>query len=341
MHLELVGIDGASLKERLIRWMLNVDGISEVESLIKSKFTSDAPRLTEISDYLLGLGGKRIRPILTFLAAQAMGLAKPSDALRSVAAGIELIHMATLLHDDIIDNAPMRRRQVSPFKRYGMMGTLLAGDFLLTRAFALCAHLDEFVIDQTEAACIGLVEGEILETSMVEDTHDIKSSLLVADKKTASLFRLACITGAHIAGAKASDIQAMGEFGTKLGIAFQIVDDILDVTSDEKTLGKKVGTDIRERKPSIVNVLWRETESELSKMLNSAAKSTEADEAYVAAALSEIKSSKVLSKARELASSYAQSALDKLLEATKSYKSCGNSREVLETLIKYAVLRNE
>lgn len=341
MQLDMNGIDGASLKERLVRWMLQVDGISEVEELIRSKFQSDAPRLTEISNYLLGLGGKRIRPILTFLAARVMGLAAPNTQLKSVAAGIELIHMATLLHDDIIDNAPMRRRQVSPFKRYGMMGTLLAGDFLLTRAFALCSHLDQYIIDRTEEACIGLVEGEILETSMFEDNHTLETSLQVAEKKTASLFRLACQSGAHIAGASPDDIKLLGEFGCNLGIAFQIVDDILDVTADEKTLGKKTGTDIRERKPSAVNIFWRETGSALSSRLLLAPEDKSSEEEYVARSLTEIQGSGILAKVRELASRYAALALDKLDDATKNYRPAGNSKEVLETLIRYSLVRNE
>jgi octaprenyl-diphosphate synthase len=242
-------------RARLKSVIAGLPGMEAVETVIRSKLVSDAPLLEEIPAYLLELGGKRMRPVLTLLVARALGQQTPAPALIDVAAGIELIHMATLLHDDIIDNSDMRRHKASPLNRFGQSETLLAGDFLLVRAFSLCARLDAAIIDATERACIHLTEGEILEVPLYATQHSRETALTIADKKTAALFELAAYSAAHIATANPTVTSSMAAFGQALGIAFQILDDILDVTSDADLLGKPSGTDIRERKPSIVNIL--------------------------------------------------------------------------------------
>jgi geranylgeranyl pyrophosphate synthase len=155
-------------KAGVSKMLAGLQGMKEVETLISSKLTSDAELLETIPAYLLGLGGKRIRPAMTLLVSRAFGSKSvefPVAEVIDVAAGIELIHMATLLHDDIIDKSPLRRHKQSPFLKFGLGNSLLAGDFLLVRAFSLCARLDRYVIDATEQACIELTEGEILETA--------------------------------------------------------------------------------------------------------------------------------------------------------------------------------
>lgn len=158
--------------------------------------------------------------------------------------------MATLLHDDMIDNSPLRRHRQSAPARYGSNQSILAGDFLLVRAFALCARLDRPIIEATEQACVELTEGEILETSLVDDRHSVESALAIARKKTASLFRLAAFSAAHMSGVWVDVESRMARFGELVGVSFQILDDVLDVVSDESLLGKRSGTDLRERKPS-------------------------------------------------------------------------------------------
>jgi len=306
----------------------SMPGMPQVDSLIRSKFTSEVPLLTEIPAYLLDLGGKRIRPLLTLLSAALNGMPIPSQAVIDVAAGIELIHMATLLHDDIIDRSPLRRHEPSPLVRFGMPSTLLSGDFLLTRAFSLCARLDSFVIDATELACIALTEGEISETPLHQFQHTVASSTEIARKKTASLFRLACETGAHLAGADSKAVMLMAEFGESLGIAFQMLDDLLDVTSSEDLLGKRTGIDIRERKPSIVNVIWLQSRTSLAQGLTrQPPESTEGDiedARYVSAALEELRDSPVIEEVRRLALGYsnrASTALEQLCQANPIAKA--------------------
>ncbi|MCB0360435.1 MAG: polyprenyl synthetase family protein, partial [Bdellovibrionales bacterium] len=150
--------------------------------------------------------------------------------------------------------------QESAFKRFGLTPSLLAGDFLLVRAFGLCAQLDSFVITQTEAACVELTEGEVLEGVIdLDSPPSLDDYITVVSKKTASLFRLACAVGAHLSQPDAEVTEALGNFGRLAGIAFQMVDDILDVTADEDLLGKPSGTDLRQKTPSLVNVLWLES----------------------------------------------------------------------------------
>lgn len=287
--------------------------LAEVESVVASKFASESELFTDISNYLLGLGGKRIRPLLTLLSAQAFGMNPPSQQVIDVAAGIELIHMATLLHDDIIDGSPLRRHMQSPLFKYGMPATLLCGDFLLTRAFSLCARLDNFTVDATEKACIALTEGEIDETPLYQTRHDLASSISIARKKTASLFALACQCGAHFAGGTDSAISAMHSFGENLGIAFQILDDILDVTSTAEQFGKQAGIDIRERKPSVVNVLWLEHSSEAELLLSPPNADENLSELLVA-----VNRSAAVSEARAVAAKFANQAAAALEQARAS-----------------------
>jgi octaprenyl-diphosphate synthase len=325
------------IKKRLGEQVARLPGLAAVEDLVRSKLESEAPLLQEIGTYLLELGGKRMRPVLALLCARAFGMREPSRELIEVAAGIELIHMATLLHDDIIDKSPLRRHRESALHRYGMESSLLCGDFLLTRAFSLCAHLDEPIIEATEQACIDLTEGEILETPLTAERHDIESSLRIARKKTASLFRLAAFSAAHLSvGTPEVEAQACA-FGEQLGIAFQILDDVLDVIASEATLGKRAGQDLRERKPAIVNVLWLASGSSRARTLLEAAKDESHEEQFVREALAELRSSPTIREARALAEQHAERARSALHEAASGR---GSTAE-LELLIDYTLSRLE
>lgn len=328
-----------ALKLRFAELAGNLTGLSEVENLVAAKLDSEAALLTEIGHYLLSMGGKRIRPILCLLVARVLGVRSPPSQLIEVAAGIELIHMATLLHDDIIDKSPLRRHRESPFKKFGAESTLLCGDFLLTRAFSLCAHLDEFVINATERACIDLTEGEILETPLFQSKHTVDTSLTIARKKTASLFRLAALTAAHIAGLPEELVRRMGDFAENLGVAFQILDDILDVTADERTLGKQSGIDLHERKPSLVNVLWQQEEGELSRRLS--APPAADDSQWVQAALAELRGSRAIEKAQRYALNHAEAARAALDEVVAAHATVSKAdAELLQMLVDFTVARD-
>lgn len=327
-----------SASQRFTQALSLVPEIAEVEKTIRSTFSSDVAAMREIPEYLLALGGKRIRPILTLLSAKALGATSISRDIITVAAGIELIHMATLMHDDIIDESPVRRHKPSPYARYGTPLTLLSGDFLLTRAFGLCAKLDDEIIVATEQACIELVEGEALETPLHIEPHTRASSRTIAERKTASLFRLAAFCASHLTGADRSTTEALCTFGQSLGVAFQFIDDILDVLSDEATLGKRPGLDIAERKPSLVNVLWLESgDPAAQRLLQPPHGDDEAQ--FVAQSLKTLTSGPVMDRAKSLAQQDALNAADALRRGLGEERSQSAEGQALFSVIDFALER--
>lgn len=312
-------------------------GLTLVEDKIRSRFVSEARILPEIADYLLELGGKRIRPILALLSAKLFGLSEPSAGLIDVAAGIELIHMATLLHDDIIDESPRRRHKESAYSKFGIAPSLLAGDFLWVRAFGLCAHLGELVVRKTEDACIELTEGEILEGSLTEERAlSLKDYEQIVSKKTGSLFSLAAVVGSHYGGASDEEREALGRFGRLTGIAFQMIDDVLDVVADEDLLGKPSGTDLKQRTPSLVNVLWLESGDERGRQFFRSP--IVPSPAEVHAALSIIRSSPVIEEARAIARRYAEEA-EQELASVPSSRIRDDVRRHLLAILSYTLSR--
>ena len=307
-------ISQPSANERFTHALALVPEIVEVEARIRSTFKSDVAIMREIPEYLLSLGGKRIRPILALLCSKALGAQEITEDIVDIAAGIELIHMATLMHDDIIDQSPIRRHKPSAYAKYGTPGTLLSGDFLLTRAFGLCSRLDREMIEATEAACIELVEGETLEIAVSLGEHTTATSLAIATRKTASLFRLAAFCGASLTDSPDEVKTSMSKFGESLGISFQIIDDILDVTSDEATLGKRPGIDIAERKPSLINILWLESGDPAAKRLLLPPDS-QTEQAFVEESLVKLRTSPVLQRAKDAARLHADVATENLAKA--------------------------
>jgi geranylgeranyl pyrophosphate synthase len=313
-------------------------GMREVEALIGSRCNSEFPLLTEIPKYLFTLGGKRLRPALTLAAGRAFGISQPTSELIDIAAGIELIHMATLLHDDIIDNSPLRRKHPSPYVKYGSAPTLLSGDFLLVRAFGLCATLPQPIIKATEQACVELTEGELEEIALELSQHTLETSLRVARKKTAALFRLATFSAASLAGLPGHIIEESAKVGETLGIAFQILDDILDVTSTDEELGKQPGLDIKERKPSFVNILWLTSGSKQAQRLLS---NEPLSDEFVAQSLKELRNSPIIEKSRQTARDYALKAsqgLDKVVSEVGD-KAGGEELALMQALIQFTVDR--
>lgn len=309
--------------------------LKAIENRIHKSLSSESKELTDISTYLLDLGGKRMRPLLTVLTSQLFGMKEPSPEVIDAASGIELIHMATLLHDDIIDQSPLRRSKPSAYSQYGLPSTLLAGDFLLVRAFGICAHLDNFVIEETEKACVALTEGEILE-GFINPTNprSIDEYVNVVGKKTAALFELASVVGSHLAGANQHEVSLLRIFGYNAGVAFQMIDDILDISADEDLLGKPAGTDLRQKTPSLINILWQRIEPEDAKTFFSQTNTEE----HVRDTINYLKSSPVLDQARILAKDYAGRATNALLSIDKN-KIDFQVRDQLFSLLDYTLER--
>lgn len=311
--------------------LLLVPEIRDVEDLVRSKFISESKPLSDIPQYLFNLGGKRIRPLLALLLGKALKLSPIPQPLIEISAGIELIHLATLLHDDIIDKSQKRRNATSPYAAFGISPTLLSGDFLLVRAFSLCAHLDPYIIEKTEIACIELTEGEIDEIPLSEQQATLAMSLEISRKKTASLFRLAAESAGFIAGLSQERIAHLSAFGERLGVSFQVLDDILDVTSSDDVLGKPVGTDIREKKPTAVNTLWLESGDPASEILLSPETPGDND---IQKALTHLRTSKIIKETKKVAHHELTTATQELSHALE-----GKVPEYLSQLIQLVVER--
>ncbi len=231
--------------------------LQAVESRLLSLLDCRESMISEICRYLVAGGGKRIRPTLIMLVYRACGGSDENlqDAVDASVA-LELIHSATLLHDDIIDSGKLRRGKPSAFSRFGLGPTLVAGDFLFSRAFELCGRFEERLIKMAAEACIELTEGEVMEGRL---RHNASVSLAdytrVIELKTASLFNCGGRVAADLAGAPDRIVKRMGRLGTAIGLAFQMVDDLLDIVGPESKIGKPVGSDLRAGIPSLPVVL--------------------------------------------------------------------------------------
>jgi len=243
------------------------DELCAAEARLSRLLDSNESLISEICHYLVDGGGKRLRPLFILLVYRACGgsTAKVDDAI-DAAIALELIHSATLLHDDIIDGGLLRRGKPSAFARYGHAASLVAGDFLFCRAFELCGRFDERLVRTAAQACIQLTEGEVMEGRMRHNAAaTLDDYLAVITRKTASLFAAGGRVAADLAGAPAKLITGMDKLGLALGRAFQMVDDLLDVIGPEERIGKPVGSDLREGIIALPVVLAVQTNPELAK----------------------------------------------------------------------------
>ena len=226
-----------------------------VEQNLTRCIRSSEAALTDISSHLIHGGGKRVRPLVTLLAFRLFGGKKVEDII-DIATAMELIHTATLLHDDIIDGADVRRGKESAYKKFGLKATLVTGDFLFIKAFEFAGKFDDTVVQWTADACTRLTEGEMLQGSFNRNLNvTLEDYLEIVRRKTASLFQTGARIGAYLAGAKPALVQQMDDYGMNLGIAFQIIDDVLDVVGHQELLGKPVGIDLRDGNPSLPIIL--------------------------------------------------------------------------------------
>lgn len=224
------------------------------EELIKSIPSEQPNLLYNASKHLIKTGGKRIRPAILLLAYRAVNGKGDVERALPIAAAVELIHTATLIHDDIIDKSTMRRRTQTVNDRWGNEAALIAGDLLFSKAFGIIgSHEDRKLSEVMSRACMSLAEGEVLEmlhTGNIGMTEEVY--LEIIERKTASLFEACAECGAILAGADEKQLNALTQYGYYLGVGFQIVDDILDVIAGEFKLGKPIGLDITLGKPTLV-----------------------------------------------------------------------------------------
>jgi len=242
--------------------------LEEVESEIRRNISSEIKLIPEIGEHLLFSGGKRFRPSLLILCSRLFST-KNSEKSISLAGVIELIHTATLLHDDVVDSADLRRGVESANTRWGNEASILVGDFLFSQAFAIMTSVGDLrILDTIAITTKKMSEGEMFQISL-ENTLNITEDeyLTLINNKTAILIASACKIGAILESAESEIEEKLRTFGEGLGMAFQIVDDILDFSSDSKEIGKPVGKDLTEQKATLplIFALLKMDKSERSK----------------------------------------------------------------------------
>lgn len=225
--------------------------MQQVDTLIRARLSSEVLLINQISEHIIAAGGKRLRPLLTVLAAKAMGYNGQQHT--ALAAIIEFIHTATLLHDDVVDESDLRRGRKTANALWGNAPSVLVGDFLYSRAFQLMIELDSMSIQKRLADTTNqIAEGEVLQLLHVHNPNiDEATYRHVIERKTAVLFSAATGLAAHIANATEAMQEQMNAFGMHLGLAFQIADDVLDYTGDSDALGKNLGDDLHEGKATL------------------------------------------------------------------------------------------
>ena len=232
--------------------------MAAVDALIRRRLASDVVLVNQVAEYIIGAGGKRLRPMLLLLAATALGKrgaggdGAGADA-HQLAAVIEFIHTSTLLHDDVVDESDLRRGRSTANAVWGNAASVLVGDFLYSRSFQMMVELDRMEVMQLLAdATNRIAEGEVLQLLHVRNPDtDEPAYLQVIERKTAVLFAAATRLGALLAGADAATCDALHAYGLNLGYAFQIADDVLDYSADETALGKHLGDDLAEGKATL------------------------------------------------------------------------------------------
>ncbi|MCE9634187.1 MAG: polyprenyl synthetase family protein [Planctomycetes bacterium] len=226
--------------------------VAKVEAAIELVADAPAGYVRELVEHVRGFGGKRLRPAMVLLAGRAVNPEKTGDQHARLGAVVELIHTATLVHDDILDGALMRRGRPTLHKMEGQEVAVLLGDFLLASAYAEAASISggaaHYLAHVTRQVC----QGEVLQVHERGNLDlEEKTYLEIIEKKTAILYAASCRVGAEYAGGTAEEIAALDAFGLGIGMAFQVIDDVLDLVGDEQVVGKSLGTDLQRQKMTL------------------------------------------------------------------------------------------
>ncbi len=315
------------------------EAMSLVEDELAKNLPSDQPAvLYNASKHLIRRGGKRIRPALVLLAYRAVNGRKDLGWALPIALAVELIHTATIIHDDIIDRSSMRRGVPTVNARWGNDAAVIAGDLLFSKAFGMIgSHEDRRLSEVMSSACMRLAEGEVLEmlhTGDVKMTEEVY--LEIIERKTASLFEACTRCGAMLGGASADEVKALARYGHHLGVGFQIADDILDVIAGEFKLGKPIGLDVTLGKPTLVvlhamKVAGDGEKETLERIMRGVPNST----SDVNGALEIIKGTNSISYASKRARSFIEKAKTDIAELRDS-----KAKQALELVADYAISRD-
>lgn len=309
------------------------DDMKALDVVIRERLNSEVVLIRTIGEYIVSAGGKRMRPALLLLVARA--LAYQGNTHHLLAGVVEFIHTATLLHDDVVDESDMRRGRDTANAVYGNAASVLVGDYLYSRSFEMMVQSNSMpAMAVLSAATTVIAEGEVLQLLNVHDPDvSLERYLQVVRYKTAKLFEAAAQVGAIVAGASPEMEEAMAAYGRHLGTAFQLVDDVLDYTGDAQALGKNVGDDLREGKPTMPLIRVMEVGTpEQVQLIKSAIETGDADFAAVAQA---IEQTDALTYTREAAQAEAQLAVEALASVPDS-----EFKKVLLDLCAFSVQRD-
>lgn len=311
--------------------------MSRLESYLGGLVTSPVLTLSQPARHILTAGGKRLRAALTFLSARSVGARPIPEAVIYAAAAVELIHAASLVHDDMIDQSPHRRGRPTIHEKWHRDVALLAGDYLFAlaaRAITLTGSIE--VMDHISAAAMSVCEGEISSVNEIEPLEDaLEAYRFKIGHKTAALFAAAGKVGAACGRADAATVDALGRFGYALGMAFQIIDDVLDYVGDERTLGKPAGGDLRRgliTLPLIYAVAYDDADGFLRRTVDHFGDTLGPEE--IATALQRVRDSSGPQRARQEAERYRREGLQYLAAAVAE-----SARAPLEEIARAAVER--
>ncbi len=283
--------------------------LREVEDLISKSCASDIELVDSAAKYVIGGGGKRIRPAMLLLSAKLLGICKEKSV--PLAAAVEMVHAASLLHDDVLDNAKVRRGRASTNAKWGNQISILVGDYLWCKASDLAIRFgSQRVLSALIEGVWSTTEGEILEI-VTSNNFTISSDeyLKIIKLKTAMLFSCSCKIGAIAAGAPEKFEQALADYGLNVGIAFQLIDDVLDYTATEERFGKKAGTDLCEGKLTLpVIIALKKCSSSEAAIIRESLLSNSLDETVLLRVIDILKKYSTLEETQSLAKSYAERA---------------------------------
>lgn len=310
------------------------DDMRQVDAVIRQRLHSEVTLVNQVSEYIIHSGGKRLRPALVLLAGGCFG---PVDHRHhAMSAVVEFIHTATLLHDDVVDESTMRRGNPTVNTMFGNPASVLVGDFIYTRAFQMMVGLENMRIMEVLADATNIIaEGEVLQLLNCHNADVTDEAYLkVIQYKTAKLFEAATRLGAIIGGASAQDEAAMAEYGMRLGTAFQLIDDVLDFSGDSLEIGKNLGDDLAEGKPTMpLLYAMRHGNSEQANLVRHAIEQGGLDD--LDRVMQTVKDTGALEYVKALAQREAEAGCRAI-----SHLKASNHKEALVELSSFAVHRN-
>ena len=316
-----------------IRGFIGAD-MAAVDQVIRARLDSEVLMIRKVAEYIVGSGGKRLRPMLLLLSAGAFGYQGPHR--HELAAVVEFIHTATLLHDDVVDASNLRRGQTTANALFGNAASVLVGDFVYSRAFQMMVETDNIRVLRVLADATNVIaEGEVMQLMNCHDPDvDEQGYLGVIRCKTAKLFEAATRLGAILGGAPRDQEEAVAGYGMHLGTAFQLIDDVLDYSGDQAVIGKHLGDDLAEGKPTLPLIYAIRTGTpQQAQLVRHAVEHGGREE--LAAVIEAIRSTGALDYARDQARQASRAACDALLPLPRS-----RQREFLLQLADFAVTRS-